>query len=608
MNLLLENIGYINLKTLNNLRIKHMNFFLRMIFIIAIIFNFSLMYSQILHPTILEYKQSPNLDYRLRIKITDWNLNNKITYDDKKGTIHINAGQKLEFTYYDEKNNVRPFEITTLKINSTSTNFAYIAGVSNMYASYTFYNVGEYFVNFDVKWRKFGWRRNKNVDHLGIRVIVHSYSGLPIIPNQNICSGSSVYLYPNSTNNTNQYNYTWKNSSNQVITDFNQVIEADKKFILYIHDNKYNIDYVNNINIKKLSTPSTPTAQPQQNKVSCGVVELKNKKGNLLNHDAWYNYFGGILSDFTKTYQVNYFKTNDDCVSHSNSLGQNKMTVSEVGPKTFFYATKNTDNGCWSNCNSFNINLTEGKPQPPVVSDKTLCLCDKEDAVLTASSSGANLKTKWYLASDQTTPFKTASSITVPREENIFYVSVYDPSTLCESELSQVNLYTIPCWNCTGEFAPIIGKKYILSAWVKENAVKNGAIPNASISISYDGSTSVSGPFKASGPIIEGWQKIEQEFIIPSGATNLYLELNNGNISQKNLPDVYFDDIRIHPFDASMISYVYDINTKRLIAEMDANNFATYYSYDAEGNLIATRKETIEGIKTIQEKNTVITR
>ena len=65
--------------------------------------------------------------------------------------------------------------------------------------------------------------------------------------------------------------------------------------------------------------------------------------------------------------------------------------------------------------------------------------------------------------------------------------------------------------------------------------------------------------------------------------------------------DVYFDDIRLFPEKGNMQSYVYDPSNFRLKATLDNNNYATLYSYDDEGNLYLIRKETIRGIKTIQE-------
>ena len=39
----------------------------------------------------------------------------------------------------------------------------------------------------------------------------------------------------------------------------------------------------------------------------------------------------------------------------------------------------------------------------------------------------------------------------------------------------------------------------------------------------------------------------------------------------------------------------------RLLAELDANNYAVFYEYDEEGGLIRTKAETAEGVKTIKE-------
>ena len=65
--------------------------------------------------------------------------------------------------------------------------------------------------------------------------------------------------------------------------------------------------------------------------------------------------------------------------------------------------------------------------------------------------------------------------------------------------------------------------------------------------------------------------------------------------------DVFYDDIRIHPFNGNMKSFVYDPITQRLMAELDENNYATMYEYDEEGGLIRVKKETEKGVFTIQE-------
>jgi hypothetical protein len=50
-----------------------------------------------------------------------------------------------------------------------------------------------------------------------------------------------------------------------------------------------------------------------------------------------------------------------------------------------------------------------------------------------------------------------------------------------------------------------------------------------------------------------------------------------------------------------MKSFVYHPVTQKLVAILDENNFATFYEYDAEGNLVRTKKETEKGISTIME-------
>jgi len=99
-----------------------------------------------------------------------------------------------------------------------------------------------------------------------------------------------------------------------------------------------------------------------------------------------------------------------------------------------------------------------------------------------------------------------------------------------------------------------------------------------------------------SGPIIEGWQRIDTSFTVPSDATSAKLILGDDG-SQK----VYFDDIRILPFNGEMVSYVYDPVSLRLVSELDANNYATFYEYDEEGTPVRTKAETSRGIQMIKE-------
>lgn len=142
------------------------------------------------------------------------------------------------------------------------------------------------------------------------------------------------------------------------------------------------------------------------------------------------------------------------------------------------------------------------------------------------------------------------------------------------------------------------GKRYLLSAWVKEPLRDvTHTFLNTGIRITYNDGDSAMAMFRPSGPVIDGWQRIEQSFTIPAYAYNIQVELVNE--SEGN--DAFFDDIRIHPFQSNMKSFVYDPSTQQLVAELDENNYATYYEYDDEGILIRVKKETERGIMTIKE-------
>ena len=153
-------------------------------------------------------------------------------------------------------------------------------------------------------------------------------------------------------------------------------------------------------------------------------------------------------------------------------------------------------------------------------------------------------------------------------------------------------------------FNLVAGKKMQFSAWVKEDCTT--PCPKTNYSLSKIeiwsggvniGASSVTNPVTYSGRIIEGWQKIEGEFTVPSNTSTAELRFINSNTAAS----MYVDDIRIHPYNANMKSYVYDPRTLRLSAELDENNYASFYEYDEEGQLVRVKKETIQGIKTIQE-------
>ena len=84
---------------------------------------------------------------------------------------------------------------------------------------------------------------------------------------------------------------------------------------------------------------------------------------------------------------------------------------------------------------------------------------------------------------------------------------------------------------------------------------------------------------------------------------------NNLNLDSHRVLDIkkcYFDDFRMQPLKASVNSYVYD-DRGNLTAVLDANNFATRYTYDQAGRLLTVSREVADqpyrkgGFKTLQE-------
>lgn len=206
----------------------------------------------------------------------------------------------------------------------------------------------------------------------------------------------------------------------------------------------------------------------------------------------------------------------------------------------------------------------------------------------------------------------TNTAVTQISSTNQYAIFVSNNSSLANFK----NLSSVPSCTFTApipgtdsmlnpNFALVPGKKMQFSAWVREDCGNAQGIPcyattykNNHITIAFPGSASPNATIvlKPTGPIIEGWQKIDSVFTVPLDATTSSITLSNDSTRK-----IYFDDIRIHPFNANMKSYVYDPGNLRLSAELDENNYATFYDYDAEGQLTRVKKETIQGIKTIKE-------
>ena len=169
-------------------------------------------------------------------------------------------------------------------------------------------------------------------------------------------------------------------------------------------------------------------------------------------------------------------------------------------------------------------------------------------------------------------------------------IEVTDDSAFCDPE---------PCEGCLPEFGPGPGK-YVISAWSSEEgaigSTTNFSSPKITLTFVDEYSATLgTQDIVTSGPVIDQWQRMEQEFEMPVGTVELKVEL------LATSGDVFFDDIRIFPADGSMKCYVYDPVNLRFVAELDERHYATFYEYDGEGKLARVKKETERGIMTIQE-------
>ena len=149
--------------------------------------------------------------------------------------------------------------------------------------------------------------------------------------------------------------------------------------------------------------------------------------------------------------------------------------------------------------------------------------------------------------------------------------------------------------------------KYVLTFWAKvgERLPSEAAFNDLSVEIEYNSSL-LTNLVEHRTNIIDGWKRIEVVFELPAltgtptGSEYCEVRLKR-NTTAIQVQNIYFDDIRIQPYNSEMVSYVIDPVTLRLWATLDSRNFATFYQYDEEGSLVRIIQETERGRFTVQE-------
>ncbi|WP_341900068.1 hypothetical protein [Fluviicola taffensis] len=195
-----------------------------------------------------------------------------------------------------------------------------------------------------------------------------------------------------------------------------------------------------------------------------------------------------------------------------------------------------------------------------------------------------------------TTAQQSLATTLIANKHYLLEVTVQGCSGRVDFEFTNFDLscrQQIDCENCIPKFQPVSGD-YLVTAWVKEeNGNDKITYTNCQLKVTTN---SVLTNIPVAGQIVDGWQRMEK--VVTTGPTG---DFKIDLIALSPSVNCYFDDIRVIPNDGSMVSYVYDPITLRLVAELDERNYATIYEYDEEGKLIRVKKETEKGIMTIKQ-------
>lgn len=141
------------------------------------------------------------------------------------------------------------------------------------------------------------------------------------------------------------------------------------------------------------------------------------------------------------------------------------------------------------------------------------------------------------------------------------------------------------------------GKSYTISFWYKKPKVSDWEASIYSLStMSMIGSLNLNN----SSLQVENWRRFEYTFKIPSNLSageKIRLNIRSNN----SVGNIIIDDLRISPANSSVTTYVYSPVNYVLAAQLDDNNYATFYNYDEEDNLTQVKKETERGVMTIKQ-------
>ncbi|MES2629820.1 MAG: hypothetical protein V4616_12710 [Bacteroidota bacterium] len=421
----------------------------------------------------------------------------------------------------------------------------------------------------------------------------------------NLKNGSKTVF----SNEKNAQGYPYYGISTDLIDigcDVSSIVVWAQEYNVHIHpfriDRGYEASITGTWNIEPLYPPSNLKTEEI---AACSsapytAVRLNSQNGLPNNYtQQWYHTKLNAILEFSPIF--------------TSKSASEKFTPSTLETQTVYVRAVITRNGCKAVSEITEVNYTrlKGGTSPGALNfPDTICYGDALELTnefLTANPNRPEFTKRWeFVGNHHITNDNGKQNIFFDglgnKSISLFLNNATPKVSGCEFKTVKP-IYVKDCFAdaicCPSTFAPQLGN-YFFQGWIGfDGAPPQDEIPSYQLQVNYQNQvvkTFTFTPDLSKG--IDGWYPVTGTFNISERA--LALKVNMVNAS--NSP-AYFDDVRIQPFNSSLKGYVFDNQTKRMTAELDENNYATFYEYDEEGNLIRIKKETERGVMTIQESN-----